>query len=906
MNHLSPVSNVSESQYGTRMDRLIKLLLAFLALSVNTVAYANSPERINVFYLNSYHVGYPWSDNMTRGIREVLNNSGRTIQLQIEFLNSKKYYDKVIKQNLYQHFAYKFRNKTFDIVIVSDNNALDFILEYGDALFPGLPIVFCGINDYAKYNIDPGRQITGVIESIFFKENLDIARGLHPEVKKLIVIGNNSVTSIAIADQIKESIRVNNIDFDIRFRNDLRSETLIEELQHEAGDTMLYIIPAYEEINGEFYSSWELTRKVFEATGLPVFGAWEFLVGYGTVGGKVNSAHVHGKTAARLALRILDGEEAASIPYIARGGHKYIFDYKILQHFKIASSQLPEGSIIINQPYNFYQLNRVVFWFIVTSVVLLLVVVVLLIFNTNQRKKANLEMKASRLKLRMFLDNIPQLVFWQDKDLRFMDVNQSFLEFFRIRDYDDIIGSNNYDHLGVGIDVDRVMETNHEVMRSEKPQYKIRWTIRRSDQEVIWLEVNKIPFHDENGEVVGVLSTAEDITKEMNLEKQLRQSQKMEALGILSGGIAHDFNNILTSIVNSAELALEDIPIGSVTRKDLKRILNASARGSNLVKQIMAFSRPSSQKFKPFNVVNTVNESLDLIRSSLPKQIVIKEDITSTTTFCMGDPTQIHQIVMNLCTNSFQAMGESNGCINISLQECFLGGNSADQLSVEPGAYIELVIADDGPGIRSDILEKIFDPFFSTKNKDIGTGLGLSVVHGIIQAHKGGISVTSIPNVRTEFRVYIPQLSEKLNDFTSVDFSLHFGSESILFVEDGEDQRISVPRALQNLGYRVEAAANAEEALLKFNGSGSGFDLVITDYDMPKVNGFEFAAMLEEISPETPIIMVSGRQFEFDELRHRNIKKLVTKPYNKISISEAIRCVMKAANVNNAPNRSAS
>ncbi|MCG8339411.1 MAG: ATP-binding protein [Proteobacteria bacterium] len=882
------------------------LLLIFVIGSGQSVSGSTAaPKKLNVFYLNSYHNGYPWSDNMAAGIREEFEGSEQIIQVQIEYLNSKKYYDEVIKDNLFRHFAYKFRNKKFDIIIVSDNNALEFILEYGENLFPGVPIVFCGINDLKQYEIKPGRKITGVLENIYFKENLDFARSLHPEVEKMIVIGNNSVTSISISGQIKESIRVNNIDFDIQFRNDLRSEDLIESLKHESKKIMLYIIPAYEEIHGEFYSSWELTQKVFKATKLPVYGSWEFIVGYGMVGGKVSSAQIHGKTAAQLALRIMNGEDAASIP-IFNGGYKYIFDHNVLEFFDIPRKMLPKDSIIVNEPFNFYRLNRTIFWFIVVSVVLLVVVVILLFFNTTQRKHANIAMKDSRMKLRMILDNIPQIVFWQDRDLRFMDVNRSFQDFFNIENYDDIVGSSDYSFMGGGINVDTVIQTNREVMITEKPQYRIRWAIRRNNQDQIWLEVNKIPFHDENEKVVGVLTTAEDITSKLNLEKQLRQSQKMEALGILSGGIAHDFNNILTSIINSAELAIEDVPIGSMTRKDLKRILNASSRGSNLVKQILTFSRPSHQEFRPINMIKTVSESLELIKSSLPKNISFEEDINPVALFCLGNPTQIHQIVMNLCTNSFQALKGKGGKIEVSLKESYVDQKLSQQLNVNPGSYICLSIADNGPGINQQNIDKIFDPFFSTKNKDIGTGLGLSVVHGIVKGHKGGISVFSSKDDRTEFNIYIPQMEEELTDRGSVDASLHYGKETILFVEDDADQRASVPRALETLGYKVVTAENAEDGLDKFKMKKANIDLIITDYDMPMINGFQFAETLRKISPTTPIIMVSGRQFEFNEYEYENIKTLIVKPYDKITISGAIRSVMNKLSTDAAKQPSAS
>ena len=414
----------------------------------------------------------------------------------------------------------------------------------------------------------------------------------------------------------------------------------------------------------------------------------------------------------------------------------------------------------------------------------------------------------------------------------------------------------------------------------------------RKDGNISWVSLNAQPVHDKKRKLQYIEAFAEDITKRVNLEKQLLQSQKMEALGILSGGIAHDFNNILTSIINSTELAIEDVPEDSVTRSDLERVLKAANRGSQLVQQILTFSRPTQEGFQPIDINAVVSDALGLIKASLPGNIKVVEHICQKPGFCIADPIQIHQIVMNLCTNSIQALGDKGGKLEIGLEKAEVDAVRAEMLNVTPGRYWKLAITDNGPGISADIMDKIFDPFFTTKKKGEGTGLGLAVVHGIVKGHKGGIEVNSRPYEKISFEIYLPcNRNVGVSDEESAEEPQR-GRERILFVEDDDDQRETIPRVLAQLGYEVTAARDADEALHQFAESPLPFNLVITDFDMPETNGFELAARIEKLSPNTPVIIVSGRQRAASIETTGNIKKIVSKPYNKAVISEAIRQIL--------------
>jgi CheY-like chemotaxis protein len=334
-----------------------------------------------------------------------------------------------------------------------------------------------------------------------------------------------------------------------------------------------------------------------------------------------------------------------------------------------------------------------------------------------------------------------------------------------------------------------------------------------------------------------------------------------------------------------------DIDEDSMTHEDLSRVLTASQRGSRLVKQILTFSRPSQEGFVPINVSEVVHEAAGLIKASFPGNIRVGEHIVTPRILCMADPTQIHQIVMNLCTNAFQAMRTQGGDLSLILSTEILAGTRAKVLDVHPGYYAKLTIEDNGPGIDAHIIDKIFDPFFTTKDKSEGTGLGLAMVHGIVKGHKGAIEVRSQHDNGASFSIYLPLAEQTLEDTSiKVDRGVERGYGRIVFVEDDADQLQTIPRVLALLGYKVTPVKSARNALRIIEHQAE-CDLVITDYDMPEMNGLDLAKRLMDMAPHLPVIMVSGRNMAIEAEATRNIpniREVLPKPYNKKTLSAAI------------------
>jgi len=360
------------------------------------------------------------------------------------------------------------------------------------------------------------------------------------------------------------------------------------------------------------------------------------------------------------------------------------------------------------------------------------------------------------------------------------------------------------------------------------------------------------------------------------LETQLIQAQKMEAIGTLAGGIAHDFNNILGAIIGYAEMALYDTKKDSMEHHNIDQVLKAGHRAKDLVKQILAFSRKSEQDKRIISLTPIVEEALKLLRASLPTTIEIRQNIEPNLDAIFADPTQMHQVLMNLCTNSAHAMGDTR---------------AAQYPELNPGPYVKLSISDTGHGMDSVTMDRIFDPYFTTKEQDKGTGMGLAVVHGIIKGHGGGIQVQSTPAKGTRFDILFPIMEKQMESVTAELKALPTGSEHILFIDDEETLIDLAKSMLKKLGYRVETRTSPVEALEIFGAAPHKFDLVISDMTMPGMTGDTLASELMNIRSDIPVIICTGYSEKIDERRAKDlgIKGLMMKPFTIRRLSKTVR-----------------
>ncbi len=423
-----------------------------------------------------------------------------------------------------------------------------------------------------------------------------------------------------------------------------------------------------------------------------------------------------------------------------------------------------------------------------------------------------------------------------------------------------------------------------------------RLTNKRKDGSMLLCESIIAPVKDEKGSIMHYVGVNRDITESEILRERLAQAQKMEAIGTLAGGIAHDFNNMLFAMTGYTELAVDSLPGDSQIREDLLQVLSAGQRASEMVKQILTFSRQTDTARMPLDLTPLVKEGMKFLRASIPTTVEIKQNFQPDLGKVYGDPTQIHQVLMNFCTNAAHAMRDTKGILSVELAGVELDGElTATDPELLPGKYVRLTVGDTGTGMPPEVLARIFEPYFTTKAVGEGTGLGLSVVHGIVKSHGGTISVYSETGIGTTFHVYFPVIEH--DSTAALEHTIKYipsGRERILLVDD-EPVLAGMYRAmLERLGYYVATETDPVEALDFFRTDPQQFDLVITDFTMPKMTGEELALELKRIRPELPIILCTGFSGSLSELRLREagIAALVRKPILKKDIAWVIREVL--------------
>ncbi len=514
--------------------------------------------------------------------------------------------------------------------------------------------------------------------------------------------------------------------------------------------------------------------------------------------------------------------------------------------------------------------------------------------DITERKETEKLLRETENRYRALFESANDAILIRSADGICIDCNQKALEVFGCS-RDDLIG-HPPEYITPptqpdGSDSHQKAEQLIEKALEGEPQ-RVEWQIKRPDGKLRDL-ASSINCFEANGKKY-IQSVLTDITRQKRMETELRQAQKMEGIGTLAGGIAHDFNNILSAIIGYTELAQMKVDYDSELAKDLNQVRKASERARGLVRQILTFSRKEKHQEAILQVNLIVKEALKLIRSSIPSTIDIVQDISSNAAV-LTDPTQIHQLIMNLCTNAYQAMLETGGTLTVSMDEIALNAEEHPTLDLPEGRYVHIGISDTGCGIEEDTLDNIFDPFFTTKEQGRGTGLGLAVVYDIVTAMNGGISVLSKPGTGTTFHVYLPVAEEKkTKSFKPSDRKPSAtGNERIMVIDDEEAIRDLLRAILASSGYEAHMYSNGSEAWEAFREDPDYWNLVITDQTMPYMTGGELAVKMMELRPDIPVILCTGysESISVEKALSLGMKDYLHKP---ISLNELLASVQKA------------
>ncbi|HPR52533.1 MAG TPA: PAS domain S-box protein [Deltaproteobacteria bacterium] len=524
--------------------------------------------------------------------------------------------------------------------------------------------------------------------------------------------------------------------------------------------------------------------------------------------------------------------------------------------------------------------------------------------DITERSQALEDLQRERDRIQKYFDVAGVMLLVINRDQTIGQINRKGCEILGYSE-EEIIGKNWFDHFLPAEVRQKVKFVFDKIVSGDIEPFEFfqNPVLRRDGRERLIAWHNSV-LTDEHGKVVATIGSGQDITElkqaeeeRRNLEARLRQSSKMEAIGTLAGGIAHDFNNILSSVLGFTEFAKIKLGKGKSIDKELDEVLKAGARARDLVKQILTFSRKSGIQKNPIELSPLIKETLKFLRASIPATIEIRQDLPPSGSTVMADPTQIHQVLMNLCTNAAHAMKETGGVLDVSLTEMELGDEIELQYKgLAKGKYLRLNIADTGCGISDEIIDRIFDPFFTTKERGEGTGMGLAVVHGIIEDLGGAITVYSEPGKGTTFHILLPKYEREKVEAPPPDAVVMKGSGRILFVDDEMGVIASGRGILEHLGYDVVSTTSAAQALEIFRSVPHEFDLVLTDMTMPGMTGIELSRELLKIRPDIAIVLCTGSNLGVTKkmISDIGIRDMVMKPMVASELAEAVYNALKA------------
>jgi PAS domain S-box-containing protein len=509
--------------------------------------------------------------------------------------------------------------------------------------------------------------------------------------------------------------------------------------------------------------------------------------------------------------------------------------------------------------------------------------------DITERMKAQADLRESEEKYRSFFEELKDCVVVATPAGKIVEANRAAVELLGYDGREDLYRLDvSKDFYADPQDWDRFQT----LITDSGSVENFEVVLKRKDGGRVTVLVSGNTVLDEEGKIIFYRVTVRDITDQRRLQDQLAQAQKMESIGTLAGGIAHDFNNILGAIMGYSELTLNDLPEGTEARENMSEVVKATYRARNIVRQILTFSRKSEESRSPISVPLVVKEVLRFIRASIPTTIEIRDDIDPDSGRIMGDSNQLHQVVMNLCTNAHHAMREEGGTLEVRLDRIVLDRHSAaDPHGLAEGSYVRLSVSDTGSGMDAETIERIFEPYFTTKEKDEGSGLGMAVVHGIVKGYGGTVAVESTPGEGSTFIIYLPRI-ETSEDMEPAELGpLPRGTEKVLFVDDEMPLARLGQKMLEKLGYRVDVTTNSAEALEKVRSDPQGWNIIITDQTMAGLTGSRLAAELLSIRPDLPIIICTGYSDIMDKEKAEKIgvRDYLMKPLDRAVLARTVR-----------------
>ncbi|PRM98899.1 ABC transporter substrate binding protein [Aliarcobacter cryaerophilus] len=733
----------------------------FLLFSIFFISFLQASQNKEVLLIHSYHKGYAWTDDISSAIEKSFKEH-KDIELTTVYMDTKRIDDSIYLDNLAKLYKQQFSNRPFDLIIISDNNAFDFISKYYEYLFKDTPVLFCGINDYNKDSLEKlyFKDISGVAEAVDVERNFELISKLHPNIKNLLIINDKSITGLAVKKDLTKIIEKYKKRFDIEYTDNLEISDLKTKVSNlEKGNSAILFVLLFKDTTGKYFTYKQSFEEVRKVSKVPIYGLWDFYLNSGMVGGLLTSAVAQGQTVSKMAIEVLNGKDIKDIPVVEESPNIYIFNYNELKRFNIDIPKYIENPIIINEPRSIYKEHKN--FFIITIIIILLLSIIVVILKVNIKRREKLELELSnRIEFdKVLLDTIPNAIYYKNIDGKFLGCNTAFGTLVNST-REEIIGKTAFDFFPekiamINTQIDKELLKTFTTNSSE-------FTFYTPSNEMKHIVLNKAVYKNIDGTIGGIVCIMDDMTERIQQKQFLIQQSKLAEMGDMIAAIAHQWNEPLVELSALVQDIQTSYLLNELKDNDVQSFVNDSMVQIKYMSKTLSdfrnFLKPSTKKvlFSISKALNEINEIIgkQVFYSNINMSFNYKNENEELLIY--GYENEFKQVLLNIINNAKNKIIEKNlpinkkGSIDINIKRC------------EESNMIEII--DDAGAIDEKIINSIFEPYFTTKEE--GMGLGLYMAKIIIEDKmKGIINVRNYKNC-VIFTINLPFKRIKNENFT--------------------------------------------------------------------------------------------------------------------------------------------
>lgn len=727
----------------------MRYILLFSMVFFNFL-FANTSK--DVLLIHSYHKGYTWSDDISSAIEKNFKDN-KNVELTTVYMDSKRIDTDSYLENLALLYEEQFSNRKFDLIIVSDNTALDFMIKYRKSLFTDIPILFCGINNFSTSLLDAHNIrsfTTGVAEEVDLEKNFELISKLHPNLKNLLIINDTSTTGHAVKKGLEPIIKKYEKKFKIEYTDDLEIANLKKKVSslNEKNSVILFVL-LFKDTTGKYFTHKQSFSQVKDVSKVPIYGLWDFYLNYGIVGGLLTSALAQGDAVSKMALDVLNGKKISDIPILEKSPNAYMFDYKELERFDIDISKHVDNAIIINEPASIYKEHTNFFLFSIFIIITLSIIVVILRANIQRREKLEQEL-SNRLEFdKVLLDTIPNPIYYKNIDGKFLGCNTSFANLVN-SNKEEIIGKTAFDFFNFNVASKNTL-IDEELLKTFATSTS-EFTMYNSSNEMKHIILNKAVYKNSNGSVGGIVCIMDDMTERIQQRQFLIQQSKLAEMGDMVAAIAHQWNEPLIELSALVQDIQTSYLLNELKELEVKDFVNDSMIQIKYMSKTLSdfrnFLKPSTKK-KLFSISKALTEINEIIGkqvfySNIQMRFNYRNENEELLIY--GYENEFKQVLLNLINNAKNKIVENDFDYT---------KKASIDINIERTANHNIIeISDDGGKIEDSIINSIFEPYFSTKAN--GTGIGLYMAKVIIEDKMRGTITVNNDDDFVTFTIKLP------------------------------------------------------------------------------------------------------------------------------------------------------